>query len=58
MAIGVPAAGLVFAFSPSYSVFAGGFGVCVLITVAATLLPTVASLRTPEPRVIARLVAE
>jgi len=58
MAIGVPAAGLVFAFRPSYSVFAGGFGVCVLITVAATLLPTLASLRTPEPRVIARLVAE
>ena len=58
MVIGVPAAGVVFAFSPSYAVFGLGLAVCVGITVAATLLPTLASLRQPEPRVIARLVAE
>lgn len=58
MAVGVPAVHLVFAFSPPWSVFAVGFLVCLAITVLATLLPTVASLRQPEPRVIARLVAE
>jgi putative ABC transport system permease protein len=58
MAVGVPASGLVFAFSPPFGVFVLGFGVCTAITVAATLLPTLSSLGTPEPRVIARLVAE
>lgn len=58
MAVGVPAAGLVFAFVPPWSTFGAGLGACVLITVAATLLPTLPSLRKPEPRVIARLVAE
>lgn len=58
MAVGVPAAHFIFAFSPPYSVFAAGFGVCAAITVAATLLPTLSSLRKPEPEVIARLVAE
>ena len=58
MAVGVPAAGLVFAFSPPYAVFVVGFLVCTVITVAATLLPTLPTLRQPEPRVIARLVAE
>jgi putative ABC transport system permease protein len=58
MAVGVPAAGLVFAFVPRYAVFGAGLLVCLVITVAATLLPTLPSLRLPEPRVIARLVAE
>jgi putative ABC transport system permease protein len=58
MAVGVPAAGLAFAFVPRYAVFAVGLLVCLVITVAATLLPTLRSLRLPEPRVIARLVAE
>ena len=58
MAIGVPAAGLVFAFAPPWSVFGIGFLGCAVITVATTLLPTLPSLRMPEPRVVARLVAE
>ena len=58
MAVGVPAADLIFAFAPPWSVFAVGLLGCTVITVAATLLPTIPSLRTPEPRVIARLVAE
>lgn len=58
LAVGFPAAGLVFAFSPSYGAFALAFAVALAITVAATLLPTLPSLRRPEPRVIARLVAE
>lgn len=58
MAIGVPAAGLVFAVAPPWPVFVVGFLGCTFITVAATLLPTLPSLRKPEPRVIARLIAE
>lgn len=58
MAIGVPAAGLTFAFDPPWTIFVVGFLTCTLITIAATLLPTLPSLRRPEPRVIARLVAE
>lgn len=58
LAIALPAASFPFAFSPSYPTFAVALLVCVAITIAATLLPTLASLRQPEPRVIARLVAE
>ncbi|HEX8510138.1 MAG TPA: FtsX-like permease family protein [Propionibacteriaceae bacterium] len=58
LAVGFPAADFNFAFSPSLLTFAIAFLVSLSITVAATLLPTLASLRRPEPRVIARLVAE
>jgi putative ABC transport system permease protein len=58
LAVGLPAAGFEFAFSPSSWAFALAFAVALAVTVAATLLPTLASLRRPEPRVIARLVAE
>lgn len=58
LAAGFPAAQFTFAFSPSYATFAVAFSVALAITVAATLLPTLPSLRKPEPRVIARLVAE
>jgi len=58
LAVGLPAAGFAFAFSPDYVAFALAFVVALAVTVAATLLPTLASLRRPEPRVIARLVAE
>ncbi len=58
LAIALPAAGSPFAFSPTYATFGLAFAVCAAITVAATLLPTLTSLRVPEPRVIARLVAE
>ena len=34
------------------------FASCLAVTVAATVLPTVRSLREPEPKVIARLVAD
>ena len=58
LAVALPAADYVFAFSPSYLTFVISFVVCLAVTVAATLLPTLASLRKPEPKVIARLVAE
>jgi putative ABC transport system permease protein len=56
--VGIPRSGFTFAFSPSYLTFVVGLLACLAITVAATLLPTLASLRRPEPKVIARLVAE
>lgn len=58
LAIGFPAADFVFAFVPSYPSFVVTFAIVLAITVAATLLPTLNSLRKPEPKVIARLVAE
>ena len=58
LALSLPRADLPFAFSPSYLTFAVALAVSLLVTVAATVLPTVSSLRIPEPRVIARLVAE
>jgi len=58
LAIALPAADFGFAFSPSYLTFALALLACVAITVTATVVPTLASLRKPEPAVIARLVAE
>jgi putative ABC transport system permease protein len=58
LAVGLPAAGFPFAFVPAYGTFAAALGACTAITVAATVLPTLPSLGRPEPRVIARLVAE
>ena len=58
LAVGFPVAGYEFAFSPSYPMFGAAFLVALAVTVAATLLPTLPSLRRPAPRVIARLVAE
>lgn len=58
LAVSVPAAGFTFAFRPSWAMFAATLGATTLVTVAATLLPTLRSLRLPEPKVIARLVAE
>lgn len=58
LAVAIPRVGYAFAFSPSYLTFVVALAVCAVITIAATLLPTLPSLRKPEPRVIARLVAE
>ena len=58
LAVGFPAAGYEFAFSPSYPTFGLAFALALAVTVGATLLPTLPSLRRPAPRVIARLVAE
>ncbi len=58
MAVGFPAAQFSFALSPSWSMLAVAFAAALAVTVAATVLPTLGSLRQPEPRVIARLVAE
>lgn len=41
-----------------YLEIAGAFGLCLVVTVLATTLPTLRSLRMPAPQVIARLVAE
>lgn len=43
-------------FSPG--LLAGVVGACLLVTVAATVLPTMVALRRPVPEVVARLVAE
>ncbi|MFV0460757.1 MAG: FtsX-like permease family protein [Actinomycetales bacterium] len=58
LAVAVPAAGFPFIVEPHLLAFAGTFGVCLLVTLAATVGPTISSLRQPEPKVIARLVAE
>ena len=58
LAVGFPAADFGFRFSPSWGTFATAFAVSLAITVAATTLPTLSSIRKPEPAVIARLVAE
>ena len=58
LAIGFPAAGFIFAYSPNYLIFAMTLAVALLITVSATVLPTLRGLRMPESRMIARLVAE
>lgn len=58
LAVSFPAAGFVFAFAPSWPTFAGALAVSWAITVAATVVPTLPALRRPEPKVIARLVAE
>jgi putative ABC transport system permease protein len=58
LALALPRAGWQLALSPSYLTLGATFAVAVAITVAATLLPTLPSLRRPEHKVIARLVAE
>lgn len=58
LAVGFSATEFTFAFSPSYLTFAAAFGITLLITVLATLVPTLPSSRTPEPRIIARLTAQ
>ncbi len=58
LAVGFSLTDFTFAFSPSFVVLAIAFGITLVITVSATLLPTLASWRKPEPRVIARLTAE
>lgn len=58
LAVAFPAANLTFALNPSFGVLGLAFGFCLAITVAATVLPTLRSIGMPEPKVIARLVAE
>lgn len=58
MVVGIPRAGFVFGIDLSpWPVVLAALTV-LTITVAATTLPTLAALRRPEPKVIARLVAE
>lgn len=56
--VGLPAAGFTFAFTPPAAMFVAAFLVTLTITVGATVLPTLRSLRQVEPTVIARLVAD
>ena len=58
MAIGIPKTGFVFAFNPPYLELIIAVSACLIVITAATLLPTLRSLKRPEPEVIARLVAE
>ncbi|MFT4294868.1 MAG: hypothetical protein QM582_05580 [Micropruina sp.] len=58
LAVALPAAGFPLIVVPQYETFAASFGICLLVTIAATLGPSLGSLRKPEPAIIARLVAE
>ena len=58
VAVGLQAAGFPFVLRPSVAVFGLAFAACLLVVVCATTLPTLRSIRRPEPAVIARLVAE
>lgn len=58
LALGFASTEFTFAFTPSVGTFAAAFGICLAVTILATLVPTLASRRLPEPRVIARLAAE
>lgn len=58
LAVGLPAVGMTYAFVPPTAMFAATVGVTLVITVAATVLPTLRSLREVEPALIARLVSD
>ncbi|MCB0910194.1 MAG: hypothetical protein KDB60_01085 [Propionibacteriaceae bacterium] len=55
---GIAAIGMVFAFAVPVLPLLGALGVAGLVTVAATVLPTLPAQRLPAPRVIARLIAD
>lgn len=54
----LPQIGLTFAPGIPWAILLGTFAVCGVITIAATVLPTLPSLSKPAPKVIARLIAE
>lgn len=58
LAIGLPAAGMTYAFTPPLAMFAATVAVTLVITVAATVLPTLRGLREVEPLLVARLIAD
>lgn len=58
LVVGLPAAGMTFAFVPPLAMLVGTLIATLSITVGATVLPTLRSLRQTEPTVIARLVAD
>lgn len=58
IAIGFPAAGLSFALKLPLEAFTITLAVALVITLAATVLPTIRARQQAEPGVIARLVAE
>ena len=58
LAFGLPAAGMTYAFVPPTAMFVAAVTVTLVISVAATLLPTLPALREVEPVVIGRLVAD
>lgn len=57
-AYSLTAAGLSYHLNVPFAVMAAAVAICFVITVAATVLPTLRSQRQPEPRVVARLVAD
>lgn len=58
MGAAFPLVELEWGFSLPVAELLGAFALAALVTIAATTLPTLPSLRRPEPKVIARLVAE
>lgn len=58
LALGLPGAGMTYAFVPPVAMFVATITVTTLITVGATVLPTLRALREVEPVLVARLVAD
>lgn len=58
LAIGLPLAGMTYAFVPPLAMFVASLTVTLVITVAATVLPTLRALREVEPVLIGRLIAD
>jgi putative ABC transport system permease protein len=58
LALGLPAAGMTYAFVPPTAMFSAAVMVSLLINVIATVLPTLRALREVEPVVVGRLVAD
>ncbi|MGO2586400.1 MAG: hypothetical protein ACTH9F_13750, partial [Brachybacterium tyrofermentans] len=58
LTVGLPAAGMTYAFVPPTAMFAVTVIATTVITIGATVIPTLRSLREVEPALIARLVAD
>ena len=58
VAVGLPSAGMTYAFVPPMATLTATILAVLVITISATVLPTLQALRKVEPLVIARLVAD
>ena len=58
LAIGLPVAGMTYAFIPPTAMFAATVTVTLAITVTPTVLPTLHALPEVEPMLIGRLIAD
>lgn len=58
LAAGLHAAGMVTAFPHNWFVAVAAIGVCLLVDIVGTVLPTLGALPRSEPQVVARLIAD